>query len=114
MWLILAEDGGGTDLRYSVRFYFAEEAAARAAGTKLNNIASAAYNLATLPPKRQANPGVHAARLQAAMAVLNEMDPDGTPTTIYRVQQAGAFTPPSAPPANALQALFQGVRDLTD
>lgn len=113
-YVIVAEDGGGTDLQYAARFHFDSQAEALAAFTKLANITAAAFNLATLAPDRKAPEPIHSNRLNAALAVLHEMDADATATTRYRMYATEAFVSPSAPPANAAQALFQAIRDLAE
>jgi hypothetical protein len=113
-WLIIAEDGSGSDFSYSARFYFDDEAPARALAQKLNNAATSTFTLTELPAHRKAPEPKHSERVTAALAVLQALDPAALPTTYYRVQSVAAWVAPNeGAPSSQAEALFRAIRDLS-
>jgi hypothetical protein len=113
-WIIVAEEGlqGNAEFSYSPRFGpFDSEAAAQAVSKRLNQAATSTYTLTLLPPQRRGSN--HTDLAQAALDVLQSLDPHASSTVNYSVRYIDSFEPSvEGPPASPAHALFRAVRDL--
>lgn len=105
--IVIAEFDDG---HYAPRFILDDLDQALALSARLNQAATSAYSMDSLPENRRGP--MHEILRAAAMEVLQMFDPAGVPTVRYVVKEVRSFDEPAeAPPSNPAVALFRTIRD---
>lgn len=108
--IIVREYGAGGNLSYEPWLEFGSREEADDLAGRLATAARATYSLSTLPEDRKASD--HDQWLAAAMATLNELDPDARADVRYRVHEVVPFVAPNEkPPESAKEGLYRALRD---